>query len=152
MHQLTRIIAAALFAGAALAALPALSEAPERTVKVWKSPTCGCCNGWIDHLRAAGFKVEALDVTDVTLMKRENGIPGRFTSCHTALVGGYFVEGHVPAADVERLLAERPPIAGLAVPGMPIGSPGMEGPKPQRYDVLALDGDGGVSVFATHGP
>jgi len=120
-------------------------------VQVYKSPTCGCCNKWIEHLERNGFSVHATDVADVTTVKLENGIPGPLASCHTAFVGGYVVEGHVPAADVRRLLRERPDVAGLAVPGMPIGSPGMEGPDPERYEVLSF-GPGGVQVFATHGP
>ena len=127
----------------------ALAEAAE--VHVYKSPTCGCCSKWMDHLREAGFRVEATEVADVTPIKRENGVPQRLTACHTAFVGGYVVEGHVPAQDVRRLLAERPKIAGLAVPGMPIGSPGMEGPNPEHYQVLSFGGEG-VTVFAEHGP
>ena len=127
----------------------AAADLPE--VQVYKSPTCGCCDKWIEHLRAEGFGVRATDVADVTPIKRENGLPPQLASCHTAFVGGYLVEGHVPAADVKRLLAERPDVAGLAVPGMPIGSPGMEGPRPERYRVLSF-GSEGVGVFAEHGP
>lgn len=130
-------------AGQAEGALPVL--------KVWKSPTCGCCNRWVDHMRAAGFRVEATDVGDIGMVKRLAGIPPRLESCHTAIVAGYRIEGHVPAADVRRLLEERPAIAGLAVPGMVTGSPGMEAPDGTRepYDVLAF-GRKGVEVFARH--
>ena len=122
------------------------------TVKVFKSPTCGCCTKWISHLEANGFQVEAENVRDVASIKRENGLPQHLASCHTAFVGGYLIEGHVPARDILTLLRQKPPIAGLAVPKMPIGSPGMEGPKPERYDVIAFDADGKQRVFATHGP
>lgn len=125
-------------------------EAP--TIKVFKSPTCSCCTKWITHLEANGFRVEAENVRDVARIKRENGLPQGLASCHTAFVGGYLIEGHVPAEDILTLLRQKTPIAGLAVPKMPIGSPGMEGPKPVRYDVIAFDGDGKQRVFATHGP
>ncbi len=141
-------VAATLLAPIALA--PAASAEPVE-VHVYKSPTCGCCEKWIDHLRGNGFKVRATDVPDVTPIKQENGIPLELSACHTAFVGGYVVEGHVPAADVRKLLAERPDVEGLAVPGMPIGSPGMEGPNPETYQVLSF-GSQGVRVFSKHGP
>lgn len=120
-------------------------------VTVYKSPTCGCCSAWVDHLRENGFPVETVDVDDLQAVKAEYGIPPGLQSCHTAVVDGYVVEGHVPAADVKRLLAERPEAAGLAVPGMPVGSPGMEqGDTAEPYDVLLVD-DGQSSVFAHHG-
>lgn len=121
-------------------------------IRVFKTPTCGCCSKWIEHLEAAGFTVESKDLPDLAQLKRENGVPETLVSCHTALVDGYAIEGHVPAADIERLLAERPDVAGLAVPEMPLGSPGMEHPDPSRhqpYDVLSF-GAGGVKVFASH--
>ncbi len=120
------------------------------TVKVYKSPTCGCCSKWIRHLEANGFRVEAIDVKDVRPLKREHGVPQELGSCHTALVAGYVVEGHVPLADIRRLLEERPAIDGIAVPGMPIGSPGMEGAHPERYDVVSFNRGSQVGVFATH--
>lgn len=122
------------------------------TVQVYKSPTCGCCGKWIDHLKAKGFDVQATDVRDVSVIKRQNGLPPALASCHTAVVGGYVIEGHVPADDIKRLLSEKPEIAGLSVPKMPIGSPGMEGPNPERYDVIAFDGQGKQQIYATHGP
>ncbi len=148
---------ARLFAAALVFALfaPALSRAAEPPklpeVHVTKSRTCGCCAKWIDHLRENGFTVTSTDVDDVTPLKRKKGVPKALASCHTATVGGYVIEGHVPAADVKRLLAEQPPVTGLAVPRMPIGSPGMEGPNPERYDVLSF-GFAGIDVFATHTP
>lgn len=118
-------------------------------VTVYKSPTCGCCGDWVKHMRANGFKVEAHDVNDVSPMRRRYAVPGSLASCHTAVVGGYAIEGHVPAADIKRLLRERPKITGLAVPGMVIGSPGMEQGAPQPYETLAFDAQGS-RVFARH--
>ena len=120
-------------------------------VTVYKTATCGCCSKWADHIEAAGFPVQTVDVTDLGAVKAEHGIPAAYGSCHTAVVDGYAVEGHVPAEDVKRLLAERPEAAGLVVPGMPIGSPGMETPgrRADRYEVLLVQ-DGDATVFARH--
>ena len=107
---------------------------------------------WVAHLEENGFTVKATDVQDLNAVKRRMGVPGPAMSCHTALVDGYVVEGHVPAVDLKRLLDERPPIAGIAVPGMPQGSPGMEGPNPQPYDVIAFDEAGGFARFSSHKP
>lgn len=149
MNALVRVLAlaavAALFVGHSLAGEPV-------AVTVYRSPTCGCCSKWIEHLEANGFRVEARDVQDVAPFKRSAGVPPALASCHTAHVGGYVVEGHVPAADLRRLLAEQPPILGLAVPRMPVGSPGMEGPNPEPYEVLAFDGQGRVEVFSSYAP
>ena len=127
------------------------------TIRVFKTPTCGCCVKWVDHLEAAGFNVETTNLPDLTTLKQMNGVPPRLAACHTALVGSYVVEGHVPAADIQRLLAEKPKIGGLAVAGMPLGSPGMEHPDPRRheaYEVVAFgtDSPSGQEVFATHRP
>lgn len=119
-------------------------------VLVFKSPACGCCSKWIDHLENHGFAVESRDVSDVRPVKREHGVPEALAACHTALVGGYVIEGHVPAEDIRRLLRERPSIVGLAVPGMPLGSPGMEARVAESYEVLAFDVDARTSVFARH--
>lgn len=117
-------------------------------VRVWKSPTCGCCGDWVEHMRAAGFPVEVHDVETLTTVKEEHGISQEHRSCHTATVDGYVVEGHVPADLVRRVLEERPEIRGLAVPGMPVGSPGMEvGDRKDPYDVLALLTGGSVVVY-----
>src|SRR5262245_16552468 len=140
------IIAMLAVAGLAHAADP-------QTVQVYKSPTCGCCQKWVDHLKSRGFKVDVSNVPDVQPMKRQLGVPLGASSCHTAVVDGYFIEGHVPAEDVTRLLTERPrDVVGLAVPGMPSGSPGMEGPYPERYTVMAVRKDGKLTVFADHAP
>ncbi|MBI4266653.1 MAG: DUF411 domain-containing protein [Acidobacteria bacterium] len=122
-------------------------------VDVYKDPTCGCCSKWVEHLEAAGFTVRTTDTGDLAEFKTKHNVPALVRSCHTALVDGYVMEGHVPAADVQRFLRERPAnVAGLGVPGMPIGSPGMEvaGTQAQRYDVIAFAKDGSTRVFATH--
>ena len=121
-------------------------------VTVWKTPTCGCCGKWVTHLEDAGFAVEVHDLEDLAPVKATHGVPADLESCHTAVVEGYVVEGHVPAADVARLLEERPAVTGLAVPGMPIGSPGMEGPNPEAYRVLAFESTGRTRTFSTHHP
>jgi hypothetical protein len=124
---------------------------PVTDVTVYKSPTCGCCAEWVTHLRRRGFRVTVEDRTDLQPIKARHGVPTELQSCHTALIGGYVVEGHVPADLIERLLRERPKIAGLAVPGMPVGSPGMEVPgvPADRYRVLAFDRNGKTEVYAT---
>jgi hypothetical protein len=137
---------------AAIAVYAACSSADPVEVTVYKSPTCGCCAKWIDHLETGGLVVKAVDVERMSRIKKENGIPAALSSCHTAIVDGYVIEGHVPVEDVLRLLDERPDVVGLAVPDMPIGSPGMEGPNPEAYDVVAFTKQGSTSTFATHGP
>jgi len=122
------------------------------TVQVFKDATCGCCANWIEHLRRAGFAPTASNVADLQSVKDVYKVPAQARSCHTALVGGYVIEGHVPMADIQRLLKEKPAVAGLAVAGMPIGSPGMEGPNPRPYDVLAFDKSGKTTVFSTQRP
>jgi len=119
-------------------------------VIVYKSPSCGCCAKWVDHMRDAGFKVKVNNTSDVYPIKQEYGLPRGMGSCHTAIVDGYVIEGHVPANDVQRLLAEKPIARGLAVPGMPIGSPGMEqGSYKERYEVIVF-GPEGSKVFARY--
>lgn len=136
------ILALSLFgAGAALA-----SE-----ITVYKSPTCGCCSKWVKHLKQNGFDVIAKDVRDMVPYKVRGGVTPELASCHTAFVDGYVIEGHVPASDIKRLLQERPAAKGLAVPGMPIGSPGMEqGNRKDRYEVKLIDNEGGTSTYARH--
>ena len=119
-------------------------------ITVYKSPTCGCCNAWIDHLEDNGFSVIKKDLRDTSPIKAAHGVTPGLASCHTALVDGYVVEGHVPAADIRRLLSERPAVKGLTVPGMPMGSPGMEGPRKDPYNVLTFDGQGRTTVFSRH--
>jgi hypothetical protein len=135
-------------------ARPTAAAASAKTrVTVYKSESCGCCNEWVKHLQAAGFAVETHNMDNMGPTKERVGIPPAMGSCHTAEVGGYFVEGHVPASDIKRLLRERPAAKGLTVPGMPAGSPGMEVPSGQvdPYDVFLVAKDGTTSVFAHHG-
>ena len=134
--------------------LPLLAEASSDlpSVLVYKTATCGCCNGWIEHLRAAGFTVDARNTTDLMTINIDAGVPTPMLSCHTALVDGYVVEGHVPAEQLKRLLTERPDLVGIAVPGMPAGSPGMESRNPQPYQVLSFDSQGNTAVFAEIDP
>ncbi len=108
--------------------------------------------GWVSHLQDNGFTVRTTDVPDVTAIKAEQDVPGRLFSCHTAVVDGYVIEGHVPAEDIQRLLQERPDVAGISVPGMPIGAPGMEGQNPQEYSVISFNENGEIAVFSTHAP
>ena len=118
-------------------------------IKVYKTPTCGCCVKWIAHLEQAGFTVESETLDNVSPIKAANGVPPRLASCHTATVDGYVVEGHVPADIISRLLDERPEITGVAVPGMPIGSPGMEmGERKDPYQVISFDDEGRLAVYA----
>lgn len=133
---------------------PAAQASALPLVVVYKTPTCGCCGGWVEHIRDAGFPVEVHDLDNLNAIKERVGVPYGKGSCHTAEVGGYFVEGHVPAADIRRLLAEKPQAKGLTVPGMPAGSPGMEVPDGtvQPYDVELVAADGTTTVFAHHPP
>lgn len=119
-------------------------------VTVYKTPSCGCCDKWVSHLRENGFKVEAVNLEDLGMVKAMAGVDPQLASCHTARVEGYVIEGHVPADDIRRLLAERPEARGLTVPGMPHGSPGMESPHPEPYEVLLIEPDGSTRVFARH--
>jgi hypothetical protein len=146
-----KFIAAAL--AAAAAAVPTVVAAASVAVEVWKAPTCGCCKDWIVHLEANGFKVQVHDSGN-TAARARLGIPMRLGSCHTAQVEGYAIEGHVPAREIRRLLAERPGAVGLAVPGMPIGSPGMDGPaygaRKDPYDVLLVRKDGSITSYQSY--
>jgi hypothetical protein len=138
---------------AALCALTffALPVAASEEVVMYKDPDCSCCGKWADHLRQNGFKVREVATKQMDVVKSEAGVPRALGSCHTALVGGYVVEGHVPAADVRRMLADKPKLVGISAPGMPLGSPGMEGPYPaQRYDVIGFDAQGKTQVFSSH--
>ena len=136
-----------LFALGAAVNLPASAA---DAVDVYKSPYCGCCEKWVEHLQQAGFAVRTHDVNDVPAARQRLGMPERLGSCHTAKVAGYVVEGHVPADDIQRLLKEKPKAIGLAVPSMPPGSPGMESPKPVPYNTLLVQSGGATTVFAKH--
>jgi hypothetical protein len=147
------LIALALLALAACTRTPETSANGHERVTVFKNESCGCCKLWVRHLQNAGFAVEVHDVGNLGPTKERVGIPAAMGGCHTAEVGGYFVEGHVPAEDIKRLLRERPDAKGLTVPGMPAGSPGMEVPsgQSQPYDVYLVSKDGTTSVYAHHG-
>jgi len=138
---------------AATVAAPAFAEPSAPLIEVWKDPSCGCCKDWIKHLEADGFKVRVFE-TGNTAMRGRLGIPAQLGSCHTARVGGYAVEGHVPTREIRRLLKERPTAIGLAVPAMPVGSPGMDGPeyrgRRDPYDVLLVAQGGRSTVFQTY--
>jgi hypothetical protein len=129
------------------------TAAPRDTVVVYKSPTCSCCSKWIEHLKHAGFRVEAHNESEMSQVKIRLGVPEVLASCHTAMINGYVIEGHVPAEDIKQLLAKHPKARGLAVPGMPVGSPGMEmGARVDSYDVLLMADDQPTRAFAHHGP
>jgi hypothetical protein len=147
------VLAAGLaIVGGSAAWLLGSQSADAADIVVYKDPNCGCCRKWVDYMRDAGYSVEARNTRNLPAIKAEQGVPNQARSCHTAIVAGYFIEGHVPAADVRRLLSERPDIRGLSAPGMPVGSPGMEvpGQAPQPYQVLAIGSDGTATVFASH--
>jgi hypothetical protein len=134
---------------AAVAQKPTDQKAAAGVMTVYKSPTCGCCNLWIDHMKAAGFQVRSVDMEDLTEVKQSSGVPMKLRTCHTAIIDGYVVEGHVPADLVKKMLAEKPKVTGIAVPGMPIGSPGMEqGDQKDPYEVLLFDKAGKTTVYA----
>lgn len=144
------LLGAALFVGSSGTACA--QSRPPRDLVVYKTPTCPCCDGWIAHMRGAGFAVTVNVLPDLRPIRAARGFPDELASCHTGLINGYLVEGHVPAADVIRLLNERPAAIGLAVPGMPLGSPGMETPQGRRdiYDTLLVLTSGASRVFARH--
>jgi hypothetical protein len=148
-----RIFAVAVCAAAltvTTAAAPTVVAPKKPTITVYKDPSCGCCKNWIEHLIKHGYRVDAKDTPDMAQIKSTLGVPADLRSCHTAVVEGYLIEGHVPAADIDRLLAAKPTVKGLAVPGMPMGSPGMEGAMKQRYQVIAFDRNGKNRVFASY--
>jgi hypothetical protein len=129
-------------------AITAVSCAAPPEMTVYKTPTCGCCGKWVEHMRANGFRVEVADVQNTAVYREKYGVPEKLRSCHTAVVNGYAIEGHVPASDVQRLLKTKPKVKGIAVPGMPIGSPGMEqGNTRQAYSVVSFDSGGNVGEF-----
>ena len=136
---------------APLALLACAQTAAAATLSVTKSATCGCCGAWVERMKAAGFTVEVHEVADVTPTARNLGVPDRLRSCHTSVIDGYVIEGHVPAADIRRLLASKPDATGLAVPGMVVGSPGMEqGDHKEPFQTILFDKAGKATVFASH--
>ena len=143
-----------LLASAALLAIgPSCAAQAGPSIKVYKDASCGCCTTWVDRLKAAGFKTEVDDTQDMAAIKAKYGVPEDLTSCHTGVVAGYAIEGHVPAADIKRLLREKPKAMGISVPGMPVNSPGMEveGQPDEPYTVWLFARDGTRSAFAKHG-
>ena len=140
-----------LFGAIAFAAMFVGSAAHAATMTVYKNPSCGCCGKWVEHVEKHGFTVTVVPVDDMMALKQRLGVPESAVSCHTTKVGNYIVEGHVPAADIKRLLAQKPKARGIAVAGMPMGSPGMEqGGFRQPYATLLIKNDGTTSVFAQH--
>jgi hypothetical protein len=147
MRIVYMVVAALLACACVQAAEPELPE-----VIVYKDPQCGCCSNWVTHMRDNRFAVTAVDVDNIASYKQKYGVPSHLSSCHTAVSSGYFIEGHVPAADVIKLLADRPDILGLSVPGMPVGAPGMEmGNRMDNYEVVAVRKDGSVYTYSTYG-
>jgi hypothetical protein len=142
LQSVLRPLAAAPFA---LAAARLYAAGP--AVEVYKTPTCGCCGNWVQHLKTNGLQVTVNEVPDTAPVRRQYGVPEKLQSCHTAVVGGYSIEGHVPAADIQRLLKEKPKAGGLAAPGMPAGSPGMDVPNSPAWDVLLFDAAGNTTVY-----
>ncbi|MDQ3486853.1 MAG: DUF411 domain-containing protein [Acidobacteriota bacterium] len=149
---------AMVITAACLGAVPLAQTKPSAgpALSVFKTPTCGCCSKWVDHMKKAGFQVTVTDMPQASLdnVKAKHQVPAAVHSCHTAVVDGYAIEGHVPATEVKRLLKEKQKVTGIAVPGMPLGSPGMESPgiTPHPYDVLSFDAQGKTKVFATIKP
>ena len=139
------------FIGLALAAPAARGRPAAVPIEIWRSPDCGCCGGWVKHLERNGFAPRVNLVSDTSAARRAAGVPARLASCHTAQVSGYAIEGHVPAADIRRLLVERPRARGLAVPGMPGRAPGMDDPRAPPYDVLLIANDETTTVYSHHG-
>ena len=150
LKSVRTLVASALLGLSTLGGISTAVAADDEVV-MYKDPNCGCCGKWAEHMRTHGFEVKEVATTQMGQVKGEAGVPQALGSCHTAKVGGYVVEGHVPAADVRRMLTEKPAIAGISAPGMPMGSPGMEGPYPaDRYDVVSFDAQGRTAVYASH--
>ena len=135
---------------ALLAGVGTWAQAATTTIDIYKSPTCSCCGKWIEHVQKAGFTVQVHESGNLPASRRAAGMPDKFASCHTATVNGYALEGHVPAADIQRLLKEKPKAVGLAVPSMPTGAPGMDVPNSPPYQTLLVQADASSSVFAQH--
>ena len=140
--------------GLIMAAIPAAAcakPAKAAVLNIYKSPYCGCCGAWVEHIKSSGIRAVVREMEDVSPIAKKAGVPDKVRSCHTATIDGYFVEGHVPATDIRKLLRERPKARGIAVPGMPIGSPGMEqGGRKDAFNTLIVDRSGAVRVFSRH--
>ena len=151
MRRQVLVRSAGALAMSFLSGVPAPAATPLPPVEVFKNPSCGCCGAWVDHLKQAGFQVKVTEVSDTAVVRKQHGLAEKFGSCHTAIVAGYVIEGHVPAKEIKRLLVSRITALGLAVPGMPVGSPGMEsGGHQDAYQVLLIDKQGRDRVFASY--
>jgi len=148
ISPLTRRSALILAAGTAAIAVAGSRAAEGQIITVHLDPNCGCCSGWVRHLQQAGFTVKAIETTDLDAVKTRLGVPVDLVACHTAQIGSYVLEGHVPAVALKRFLGEKPNAAGLAVPGMPVGSPGMEGGKPEKFDVVLFGPNGRLTYMS----
>ncbi len=140
------LISALLFSIATMAT----AQPSGKTVDMYENPSCPCCKNWATYMEKNGFQVRVHNVDDINISRQKLGMPQKYGSCHTAVIDGYLIEGHVPVSDIKRLLSEKPKAVGLAVPGMVVGSPGMEGPNPKPYQTLIIKPDGVSSVFASH--
>ena len=154
MLRILALLALTLGPMASIAAAPSTKAPADKSVSpplemtVYRSPTCTCCGRWLEHMKQNGFVIKDIQTEDMDAIKHQHGVPDSLQSCHTALVSGYWVEGHVPAEDVKKLLRDKPAVAGISVPGMPVGTPGMEmGPRKDPYAVVQLDKSGNTSVF-----
>ena len=149
MNRLKLILSTVLLAGSL--SIQAEETVVDKEMTVYRSPTCGCCGKWIEHAKQNHFKINDIVSDDMAAIKQKFGVPEKMASCHTAIVDGYVIEGHVPAADIEKLLQTKPKVVGIAAPGMPMGSPGMEmGGRQADYDVMSFDSAGNYQVFSEH--
>lgn len=144
------VLAASIYIGFNLSAKTAVADTVKEEILVYKSPTCGCCNKWVKYLEREEFKVTTKDYSNMKPIKNMMGVQPQFQSCHTAKIGKYFIEGHVSTFDIKKLLKEKPDIKGLAAPGMPMGSPGMEGHRKDKYNVLAIDKNDNASIYTKY--
>jgi len=149
--RFSKIALAAVYAAGVTTAVAQTKATPAKTpMMVYKTPTCGCCANWVAYMEKNGFAATVVNMPDTSAQRAKAGVPSNLGSCHTATVQGYAIEGHVPVEDVKRMLREKKPIAGLAAPGMPAGSPGMDVPNSPAFDVIAFDKQGKTTVYATH--
>lgn len=149
-HPFSYICILLLAAGVGFVYADQSARQTDKAITVYKSPTCGCCKGWADYLSDNGFKVRIVNEPDLSILKSHYGIQPQLQSCHTAIVDGYAIEGHVPVDDIRRLLDERPNVTGLTAPGMPAMSPGMGSLQPKGYDVLTFDRGGHTTVYSRY--
>ncbi|MBD1919257.1 MULTISPECIES: DUF411 domain-containing protein [Cyanophyceae] len=148
---IAKLLAVGMMVAIALLGSPIAQAQAATELTVYRSPSCNCCGHWVDHMQAAGFTVESVVTDDMDAIKDQYGVPEALASCHTALIEGYVIEGHVPASDVQRLLSEQPDVLGIAAPGMPVGSPGMEtGDRVDPYTVVSFAANGDTATFAEH--